>query len=179
MAKTYPVQQVKILTDFDAFGGKWTYQQEGATQGATLKGAPLLWNAGQVDQTADVPAVGTIASFAMQDLTGIQGTLVKTIDANWIMAAGHIDANLVASANPIVNHTFALDDLGDTFSLTRDTATGLWVADESTQGAGVTMTSWDVWASFLFPDEETGNVAEVDDINVRLRFKLLESALDQ
>ncbi len=174
MAKTYPVQQVKILTDFDAFGGKWTYQEEGAAQGATQKGAPLLWNAGQVDQTASPPAAGTVMGFAMQDFTGVQGTRVKVIDQNWIFAAGYIDANLVTSVDPVVDRVFALADLGADYDLVLDATSGLWSAID---GVGGVMKGKDVRASFLFPDEES-DLAEVGDTNVRLRFQVLEVVLD-
>ena len=174
MTKTYPVEQMKVNLDDDVYAGgsKWTYQNVADAQ-TILKNYPLSIDA--LGRFTVWAGAGTlIAAFAMQDAESLpEDTLIKTVDVSTVKALGGIEANLVASANVIAPHAFNITNLLETYDLVLDTATGFWVIDLSTGGAGgTTVRTWDRKSEFLFPDEEEDR-AENTDINARLYCKLL------
>ncbi len=177
MTKIYPVGSPSINLDDDAFlgGRKWTYQEEGAGQ-TFLKNAPLIFSAGQVVEAASPVAVGTLMGFAMEDATGVAGTLIKTIDVQTVLAFGGVEANLVVSVNPIVDEdTWTLAEvIGVAHDLVQDPPTGFWVA---IPGAGAALLGWDRKSSFLFPDEEEDRAepGAPGDTNPRIYFKLIDT----
>lgn len=176
MTKTYPVQQMSVNLNDDVYlsGTKWTYHPVAAAQDI-VKDTPLIFDAA----ARLIPWTGAgaaIACFAMQDADNLAlDTLIKTVDAVIVKATGSIEANLVASANPIVNQDpfDPTAEMNQTYDLVLDTVTGFYVIDFSTLGAGgTTVRTWSERSRFLFPDEEEDR-AMATDINPRLNTKLL------
>lgn len=135
MAKTYPIQQLKVVYPHDMSAAA-VYLPEAASQ-TFVAGAPVLWSSGYVATAAANPDTDTdVIGFALED--GHNDSVAGTSKVKVMPLIGevYVEVNFLDSDG--TDRTLAATELGNTCDLSLTTISGeaIWHADTAGAAKG-------------------------------------------